>query len=60
MIIADGEPAYTDLQHPGLLIANQAEEMARDVVKQVSAKAPHPVTATTETHRSIFFRDLNG
>ena len=33
VIIADGEPAYTDLQHPGLLIANQAEEMARDAVK---------------------------
>lgn len=55
VIIADGEPAYTDLQHPGLLITNQAEEMARDAVKQVSAKAPHPVTATTETHEASAF-----
>lgn len=55
VIIADGEPAYTDLQHPGLLITNHAEEMARDAVKQVSAKATHPVTATTETHEASSF-----
>jgi hypothetical protein len=29
--------------------------MARDAVKQVSAKAPHPVTATTETHEASAF-----
>ena len=29
--------------------------MARDAVKQVSAKATHPVTATTETHEASSF-----
>ena len=34
VIVADAEPAYGDIQHPGLLIANHAEEMARDAVKE--------------------------
>lgn len=55
VIIADGEPAYGDIQHPGLLIANHAEDMARDAVKEVSAKTSHPATATTETHQTSAF-----
>ena len=35
-----GEPAYGDMQHPGLLIANHTEELALDAVKEVSAKRP--------------------
>jgi hypothetical protein len=55
VIIADGEPAYGDIQHPGLLIAIHAEDMARDAVKEVSARSPHPATATTQTHRTSAF-----
>jgi len=55
VIIADGEPAYSDMQHPGLLIANHAEEMARDAVKQVSAKVAHSTTATMQTHEASAF-----
>ena len=55
VIIADAEPAYDDIQHPGLLIAGHAEDMARGAVKEVSAKTTHPVTATTETHQTSAF-----
>src|SRR5262245_42195769 len=55
VIIADGDPAYSDLQHPGLLIANHAEDMAKNAVKQVSAKAVHSTTATTQTHEASSF-----
>jgi hypothetical protein len=55
VIIADGEPAYGDMQHPGLLIPDHTEEMAVDAVKEVAAKTPHPVTATTETHQASSF-----
>jgi hypothetical protein len=48
VIIANAEPAYDDIQHPGLL-------MARGAVKEVSAKAAHPVTATTDTHQTSAF-----
>jgi hypothetical protein len=53
VIIADADPAYGDIQHPGLLIANHAEEMARDAVKQVSARTSHSATATTETIKRL-------
>ena len=49
VIVADGEPAYGDIQHPGLLIAN------RDAVKEVSTRTAHPATATTETHQTSAF-----
>ena len=55
VIIADGEPAYGDMQHPGLLIANHTEELALDAVKEVSAKTAHPTTATTQTHQASSF-----
>ena len=55
VIIADGEPAYGDMQHPGLLIPDHTEEMAVDAVKEVAAKTAHPVTATTETHQASSF-----
>jgi hypothetical protein len=55
VIIADGEPAYADIRHPGLLIANHTEEMAIDAVKKVSAKTAHPTTATIQTHQTSSF-----
>jgi hypothetical protein len=55
VIIADGEPAYGDMQHPGLLIASHTEEMALNAVKEVSAKTAHPNTATTQTHQASSF-----
>ena len=55
VIIADGEPAYGDMQHPGLLIPDHTEEMAVDAVKEVASKTAHPVTATTETHQASSF-----
>jgi hypothetical protein len=55
VIVADGDVAATDFQHPGLLISNHLEDMAREAVKTVSAKSFHPVTATTQTHEASSF-----
>jgi len=55
VIIADGDVGASDLQHPGLLISNHLEEMAREAVKMVSARPAHPVTATKETHQTSSF-----
>jgi hypothetical protein len=55
VIIADGDVAATDFQHPGLLISNHLEEMARTAVKTVSAKTAHPVAATSQTHEASSF-----
>ena len=55
VIIADGDLATGDIQHPGLLITDHVEEMARDAVKGVSAKSAHSVTATTQTHEACAF-----
>src|SRR5689334_1534331 len=55
VIIADGEPDFVDMQHPGLLIPGHTEAIAIDAVKEVAAKPAHPVTATTETHQASSF-----
>jgi L,D-transpeptidase catalytic domain len=55
VIIADGDLATDDIQHPGLLISNHMEDMARGAVKEVSAKTHHPVEATTDTHQASSF-----
>jgi L,D-transpeptidase catalytic domain len=52
VIIADNDVAAADFQHPGLLISNHLEQMARDAVKTVSAKSAHPVGATRHTHEA--------
>src|SRR6476646_44214 len=46
VVMADGDVAATDFQHPGLLISHHLEEMAREAVKTVAAKSSHPVSAT--------------
>jgi hypothetical protein len=55
VIVADGDLATGDIQHPGLLISNHVEDMARGAVKEVAAKSHHPVTATTQTHEASSF-----
>jgi hypothetical protein len=55
VVVADGDVAASDLQHPGLLISNHLEQMAREAVKTVSAKSAHPVSATRETHQTSAF-----
>ena len=55
VIVADGDLATGDIQHPGLLISNHVEDMARGAVKEVSTKSHHPVTATAQTHQASSF-----
>jgi len=55
VIIADGDVAASDLNHPGLLISDHLDQMAREAVKTVSAKSAHPVHATKETHQASSF-----
>ncbi len=55
VIVADGDVATNDIQHPGLLISHHMEDMTRGAVKEVSAKAHHPVTATAQTHEASSF-----
>jgi len=55
VIVADGDVAATDFQHPGLLIPAHAEDMARAAVKTASARPAHPVEATTATHEASSF-----
>ena len=55
VVMADGDVAATDFQHPGLLISHHLEEMAREAVKTVAAKSSHPVSATKETHQASSF-----
>src|SRR5262245_2969397 len=52
VIIADNKVDPSDIQHPGLLISKQTEDMARDAVQQASAKTAHPAHATTQTHET--------
>jgi L,D-transpeptidase catalytic domain len=55
VIIAGDDVAAGDLQHPGLLMSNHLEQMAREAVKTVSAKSAHPATATRHTHEASSF-----
>ena len=55
VVMADGDVAATDFQHPGLLISHHLEDMAREAVNTVAAKSAHPVSATKETHQASSF-----
>jgi L,D-transpeptidase catalytic domain len=55
VIIADADVAASELNHPGLLISDRLDAMARDAVKTVSAKSGHPTHATKETHQASSF-----
>jgi hypothetical protein len=55
VIIADADVAAADLNHPGLLISDHLDAMAREAVKTASAKSAHPVHATKETHQASSF-----
>jgi hypothetical protein len=55
VVVADANVDAGDIQHPGLLISNQTEQMAEAAVKNAGAKAPHPHTATTQTHEATSF-----
>jgi hypothetical protein len=55
VIVADSDLATDDIQHPGLLISNHMEDMARGAVREVSAKTHPPVTATAQTHEASSF-----
>jgi hypothetical protein len=55
VIIADVDVAAADLNHPGLLISDHLDAMAREAVKTASAKSAHPVHATKETHQASSF-----
>ncbi len=55
VIVADTRMATADIRHPGLLISDHVEDMARSAVKQAAAKPHHPEHATTETHDAAAF-----
>jgi hypothetical protein len=55
VVVADGDVAAADLQHPGLLISSHLDHLAREAVKTVAAKPAHPVHATKETHEASSF-----
>jgi hypothetical protein len=55
VIIADADVAAADLNHPGLLISDHLDAMAREAVQTASAKSAHPVHATKETHQASSF-----
>lgn len=55
VIVADAAMSTADLRHPGLLLSEHTEQMARDAVQANAGKAAHPVTATTDTHEAASF-----
>jgi len=55
VIVADSATATADIRHPGLLISDRVDAMARDAVKTTTAKTHHPETATTKTHEAVSF-----
>ncbi|MET0868694.1 MAG: L,D-transpeptidase [Pseudorhodoplanes sp.] len=55
VIVADTAMSTADLRHPGLLISEHTEEMAREAVKSNAAKPHHPETATVQTHEAASF-----
>jgi len=55
VIVADAKMATADIRHPGLLISDHVEEMARAAVQQAAAKQPHPEHATVDTHEAAAF-----
>jgi hypothetical protein len=55
VVVAEGNIDPGDMQHPGLLISDALEDLARGAVKTVAAKSPHPEGATTQTHEASSF-----
>ena len=55
VIVADATMSTADLRHPGLLISNHTQELAREAVQQVAAKSAHPAHATGATHEAASF-----
>ncbi len=55
VIVADAAMSTADLRHPGLLISDHAEELARSAVQANAGKSPHPETATVHTHEAASF-----
>lgn len=55
VIVADAKTATSDIRHPGLLISDHLDDMARAAVQQTAAKSHHPEHATTETHEAAAF-----
>ena len=55
VIVADSAMSTADLRHPGLLISDHTEELAREAVKSNAGKTHHPETATVDTHQAASF-----
>jgi hypothetical protein len=55
VIVADSAMSTADLRHPGLLISDHTEELAREAVKSVAGKTHHPETATVDSHQAAAF-----
>ena len=55
VIVADTAMSTADLRHPGLLISEHTEEMARQAVQANASKSHHPQTATVDTHQAASF-----
>jgi hypothetical protein len=55
VIVADAKMATADIRHPGLLISDHVEDMARAAVAQTAAKSHHPEQATAQTHEAAAF-----
>jgi hypothetical protein len=55
VIVADTAMSTADLRHPGLLISDHTEELAREAVKGVAGKPHHPETATVASHEAVSF-----
>lgn len=55
VIVANSAMSTADLRHPGLLISDHTEELARDAVKSNAGKTHHPETATVDTHQAASF-----
>lgn len=55
VIVADSAMSTADMRHPGLLISDHTEEMARQAVQANASKTHHPQTATVDTHQAASF-----
>jgi hypothetical protein len=55
VIVADTAMSTADLRHPGLLISDHTEELAREAVKSNAGKTHPPQTATVDTHQAASF-----
>jgi hypothetical protein len=55
VIVADAAMSTADISHPGLLISDHTEELARQAVAAAAAKTHHPQTATVDSHEAVSF-----